>query len=122
MNVPPPRCRWRVVTAVSDPSRDLHADCSDVETEWSVALDAMERHIERITSALAGAEQFPGDYATEIPDVPLPAKLAPRARLIAERQRDIEFELRRRTCMVGAFIFSGRRIELETGVSVDVRS
>jgi hypothetical protein len=89
---------------------------------WSNALDSMERHVNQITAALHGSERFPGEFATQIPGVPLPVNLAPRAQLLVARQRDVEIELRRRAGVLGAFIFGDRRPEMQTGVSVDIRS
>lgn len=106
---------------VDDPVSSDIAHVSSHEP-WSIALDSMEQHVDQITLALHGTANFPGEFATQIPDTPLPVHLAARAQLLVARQRDVEAELRRRAGVLGAFIFGDRRPEMQTGVSVDVRS
>lgn len=95
---------------------------SPEETAWLQAFEEMECHLAVIDVALQGRASFPGAFATPTPNVVLPLSLHSRARLLLQRQRDVEATLRTRTEVLGTYLFGDAIDRNPTGVSVDVRS
>jgi hypothetical protein len=89
---------------------------------WETTLAVMEAHLGLIELALAGEGEYPGEYHTTVPNLPLPSELVGRARVLEQRQGDLAEALRARVSAFGTFIYAPASEHPSVSHFVDVRS